>query len=45
MRGCFSNSLPQQAHQPALLLDMGLEDYLITSIVNGIPGQRLVRRL
>ncbi len=27
------------------LLDMGLEDYLITSTVNGILGQRLVRRL
>ncbi len=29
----------------ARLLDMGLEDYLITSTVNGILGQRLVRRL
>jgi general secretion pathway protein E len=27
------------------LMDMGLEDYLITSTVNGILGQRLVRRL
>ena len=27
------------------LLDMGLEDYLIASTVNGILGQRLVRRL
>jgi len=27
------------------LLDMGLEDYLITSTVNGILGQRLVRKL
>ncbi len=27
------------------LLDMGVEDYLITSTVNGILGQRLVRRL
>ena len=27
------------------LLDMGLEDYLISSTVNGILGQRLVRRL
>nr|WP_240342584.1 type II secretion system ATPase GspE [Methylococcus sp. EFPC2] len=27
------------------LMDMGLEDYLITSTVNGIIGQRLVRRL
>lgn len=27
------------------LLDMGLEDYLITSTVNGILAQRLVRRL
>ncbi len=27
------------------LLDMGLEDYLITSTVNGLLGQRLVRRL
>ena len=27
------------------LLDMGLEDYLLTSTVNGILGQRLVRRL
>ncbi len=27
------------------LLDMGLEDYLITSTVNGILSQRLVRRL
>ena len=27
------------------LLDMGLENYLITSTVNGILGQRLVRRL
>jgi general secretion pathway protein E len=26
-------------------MDMGLEDYLITSTVNGILGQRLVRRL
>ncbi len=29
----------------ARLLDMGVEDYLITSTVNGILGQRLVRRL
>jgi general secretion pathway protein E len=29
----------------ARLMDMGLEDYLITSTVNGILGQRLVRRL
>jgi general secretion pathway protein E len=29
----------------ARLLDMGLEDYLIASTVNGILGQRLVRRL
>jgi general secretion pathway protein E len=29
----------------ARLLDMGVEDYLITSTVNGIVGQRLVRRL
>nr|WP_269450932.1 type II secretion system ATPase GspE [Stenotrophomonas sp. MMGLT7] len=27
------------------LLDMGVEDYLLTSTVNGILGQRLVRRL
>lgn len=27
------------------LMDMGLEDYLITSTVNGILGQRLVRKL
>ena len=27
------------------LMDMGLEDYLISSTVNGILGQRLVRRL
>ncbi len=27
------------------LLDMGLEDYLISSTVNGILGQRLVRKL
>jgi len=27
------------------LLDMGVEDYLLTSTVNGIIGQRLVRRL
>jgi general secretion pathway protein E len=27
------------------LLDMGVEDYLLTSTVNGIVGQRLVRRL
>jgi len=27
------------------LLDMGLEDYLLTSTVNGIMAQRLVRRL
>lgn len=27
------------------LMDMGLEDYLLTSTVNGILGQRLVRRL
>ena len=27
------------------LLDMGLEDYLLTSTVNGILAQRLVRRL
>jgi len=29
----------------ARLLDMGVEDYLLTSTVNGIVGQRLVRRL
>ena len=29
----------------ARLLDMGVEDYLITSTVNGIVAQRLVRRL
>jgi general secretion pathway protein E len=29
----------------ARLLDMGVEAYLITSTVNGIVGQRLVRRL
>ena len=29
----------------ARLLDMGVEGYLITSTVNGIVGQRLVRRL
>ncbi len=27
------------------LLDMGVEDYLLTSTINGIVGQRLVRRL
>ncbi|HIE56330.1 MAG TPA: type II secretion system protein GspE, partial [Chromatiaceae bacterium] len=27
------------------LLDMGVEDYLITSTINGIVAQRLVRRL
>jgi general secretion pathway protein E len=27
------------------LLDMGVEDYLLTSTINGILGQRLVRRL
>jgi len=27
------------------MLDMGVEDYLLTSTVNGIVGQRLVRRL
>lgn len=27
------------------LLDMGIEDYLLTSTVNGLLGQRLVRRL
>ena len=27
------------------LLDMGVEDYLLTSTVNGIAGQRLLRRL
>jgi general secretion pathway protein E len=27
------------------LLDMGAEDYLLTSTINGIVGQRLVRRL
>ena len=27
------------------LLDMGVEDYLLTSTVNGILAQRLVRRL
>ncbi len=27
------------------LLDMGVEDYLLTSTINGIMGQRLVRRL
>jgi general secretion pathway protein E len=27
------------------LLDMGVEDYLLTSTVNGILGQRLVRRI
>lgn len=27
------------------LLDMGLEDYLLTSTINGILAQRLVRRL
>ncbi len=27
------------------MLDMGVEDYLLTSTVNGILGQRLVRRL
>ncbi len=29
----------------ARLLDMGVEDYLINSTINGILGQRLVRRL
>ena len=29
----------------ARMLDMGVEDYLITSTVNGILGQRLVRKL
>lgn len=29
----------------ARLMDMGLEDYLLTSTVNGIMAQRLVRRL
>ena len=27
------------------MLDMGVEDYLLTSTVNGILAQRLVRRL
>ncbi len=27
------------------LLDMGIEDYLLTSTINGVLGQRLVRRL
>ncbi|MCB1786068.1 MAG: type II secretion system ATPase GspE [Chromatiaceae bacterium] len=27
------------------LLDMGVEDYLLTSTINGVVGQRLVRRL
>lgn len=29
----------------ARMMDMGIEDYLITSTVNGILGQRLVRKL
>jgi general secretion pathway protein E len=27
------------------LLDMGIEDYLLTSTVNGVLAQRLVRKL